>query len=244
MPRKQHLVNLSLEERVGLQKISRSNHHSIREKTRARILLLSDVSCPREQGGSRTDAEIAGQSGCSPLTVSNVRARAAQRGALENIRRGQKQRKARKLGHSLGRSPGIAVSGVDLFGPARRSLAMEPGLVGRALERDAGSRTYWFRDHPQHAQKNTLKSWLEKMWCIPPKEDSRFVAAMEDVLEVYERPYDEQYAVVCLDEAAKQIVGEVREPFSLEPGHPVRFDNEYERRGTCALFMLFEPLVS
>jgi hypothetical protein len=82
------------------------------------------------------------------------------------------------------------------------------------------------------------------MWCIPPKQDARFVAAMEDVLEVYERPYDEQYPVVCLDEAAKQIVGEVREPLPLESGHPVRFDNEYERRGTCALFMLFEPLVS
>ena len=98
MPRKKHLVNLSLEERAGLQKISRSNRHSIREKTRARILLLSDLSCPCEQGGSRSDAEIAGQLGCSPLTVSNVRSRAAGRGALESIRRSeQKQRKARKL---------------------------------------------------------------------------------------------------------------------------------------------------
>ena len=98
MPRKQHLVNLIESERAGLQKISRSNHHSVREKTRARILLLSDLSCPRVQGGSRTDAEIAEQLGCSPLTVSNVRSRAAQRGALESIRRGeQRQRKARKL---------------------------------------------------------------------------------------------------------------------------------------------------
>ena len=44
------------------------------------------------------------------------------------------------------------------------------------------------------------------MWVIPPQEDARFVAAMEDVLEVYERPYDEQRPVVCLDEAAKQIL--------------------------------------
>ena len=43
------------------------------------------------------------------------------------------------------------------------------------------------------------------MWCIAPKEDARFVAAMEDVLEVYERPYDPARPVVCLDEAAKQI---------------------------------------
>ncbi len=56
------------------------------------------------------------------------------------------------------------------------------------------------------------------MWCIPPREDARFVAAMEDVLEVYERPYDEQRPMVCLDEAAKQIVGEVREPLPMQPG--------------------------
>jgi len=70
------------------------------------------------------------------------------------------------------------------------------------------------------------------------------VADMEDVLEVYERPYDEQRPVVCLDEAAKQVIGEVREPLAMQPGQEERFDNEYERRGTCALFLLFEPLVS
>lgn len=84
------------------------------------------------------------------------------------------------------------------------------------------------------------------MWCIPPQQDAHFVAAMEDVLEVYERPYDEQRPVVCLDEAAKQILAEVREPLPMKPtgASTQRFDNEYERHGTCALFLLFEPLVS
>ena len=88
------------------------------------------------------------------------------------------------------------------------------------------------------------------MWCIAPKKDARFVAAMEDVLEVYERPYDAKRPVVCLDEAAKQVLGEVREPLPMKPASASasasasveRYDNEYERRGTCALFMLFEPL--
>jgi hypothetical protein len=80
------------------------------------------------------------------------------------------------------------------------------------------------------------------MWCIPPREDAAFVCQMEDVLEVYERPYDPACPQVCLDEAAKQILGEVREPLPLESGRPQRYDNEYERHGTCALFMLFEPL--
>ncbi len=82
------------------------------------------------------------------------------------------------------------------------------------------------------------------MWCIPPQEDARFVAAMEDVLEVYERPYDPQRPVVCLDEAAKQVLKPVREPLPMESGQVERFDNEYERDGTCALFLLFEPLAS
>jgi transposase len=98
MSRKKHLINLSSQERSGLEKISRSNRASIREKTRARILLLSDVSHSREQGASRTDEEIVKQLGCSPLTVYNVRQRACERGALPSIQRGvQIKRKARKL---------------------------------------------------------------------------------------------------------------------------------------------------
>ncbi len=93
------------------------------------------------------------------------------------------------------------------------------------------------------------------MWCIPPQQDARFVAAMEDVLEVYERPYDPERPLVCLDEGAKQILSEVRVPLPLKPAslkpaslkpasaQVERYDNEYERQGTCALFMLSQPLV-
>lgn len=98
MSRKKHLIKLSSEERAALQKVSRSNRASMREKTRARILLLADESCGREQGGSRSDAEIGEQIACSTLTVYNVRRRAVARGAVESIARGaQAQRKARKL---------------------------------------------------------------------------------------------------------------------------------------------------
>lgn len=67
---------------------------------------------------------------------------------------------------------------------------------------------------------------------------------MEDVLEVYARPYDPKHPVVCLDEAAKQLLGEVREPIPPRRGQPLRYDSEYERCGTCSLFMLFEPLAA
>jgi hypothetical protein len=65
---------------------------------------------------------------------------------------------------------------------------------------------------------------------------------MEDVLEVYQRPFDPQRPVICMDEASKQLVAEVRQPLPPEPGKPLRYDCEYERRGTCNIFMFCEPL--
>jgi hypothetical protein len=65
---------------------------------------------------------------------------------------------------------------------------------------------------------------------------------MEDVLDVYHRPPDEKRPVVCLDEASKQLVGEVVQPLPPEPGRPERFDYEYVRNGTANLFMISEPL--
>jgi hypothetical protein len=65
---------------------------------------------------------------------------------------------------------------------------------------------------------------------------------MEDVLDVYHRPYDAQRPVVCLDECSKQLIGEVREPLPPKPGHVAKQDSEYERRGTANVFMAVEPL--
>ena len=61
---------------------------------------------------------------------------------------------------------------------------------------------------------------------------------MEDVLDVYHRPYDETRPLVCLDEASKQLIGEVAEPIAAEPGQPERFDHEYTRNGVMNLFMI------
>jgi hypothetical protein len=65
---------------------------------------------------------------------------------------------------------------------------------------------------------------------------------MEDVLEVYQRPYDPKRPVVCLDEQSKQLIRETRAPIPARPGYPERVDYEYERNGTANLFMVFEPL--
>ena len=77
---------------------------------------------------------------------------------------------------------------------------------------------------------------------MPEGPSAEFVAAMEDVLDVYHRPYDPQRPVVCLDECSKQLIAEVREPLPPKPGHVAKYDSEYERRGTANVFMAVEPL--
>lgn len=77
---------------------------------------------------------------------------------------------------------------------------------------------------------------------MPESPSAEFVAAMEDVLDVYHRPYDPERPVVCMDEASKQLIAEVREPLSAQPGRIAKYDSEYERRGTANIFMAVEPL--
>jgi len=80
------------------------------------------------------------------------------------------------------------------------------------------------------------------MWVIPPEQSGAFVAHMEDVLEVYHRPYDPQIPMVCMDEQPVQLIQEVRQPLPAEAGKPERYDYEYERNGIANIFMFTEPL--
>jgi hypothetical protein len=69
-----------------------------------------------------------------------------------------------------------------------------------------------------------------------------FVWRMEDVLDLYAKPYDPERPVVCFDEQPRQLIAEVRTPVPAAPGRPQRIDYEYRRQGTANLFLTFEPL--
>ena len=79
---------------------------------------------------------------------------------------------------------------------------------------------------------------------IPPGQNAAFVANMEDVLEIYKRPYNPFVPVVCMDEQPTQLIKETRKEIVIEPGKPQRVDYEYERNGTAENFMFTEPLGS
>jgi hypothetical protein len=79
-------------------------------------------------------------------------------------------------------------------------------------------------------------------WVIPPEADGEFVAPMEEVLETYEKAYDPQCPVLCMDEQPVQLIGETRVPIQATKHHPERVDYEYERKGTASIFLFAEPL--
>ena len=97
-------------------------------------------------------------------------------------------------------------------------------------------------DGAADVKKNQLQPHRKKYWRIPPRGNAAFVACMEDVLEVYARPYDPRRPVVCMDETNKQLIGEVREPLPVAPGQPERIEHEYVRNGVAQIFLEVEPL--
>lgn len=83
---------------------------------------------------------------------------------------------------------------------------------------------------------------MSKYWKIPPEANAAFVASMEEVLAVYQRPYTASCPVVCMDESSKQLIGEVHPPIPLAPGHGQILDHEYVRNGVAEIFVEVEPL--
>src|ERR1700738_1989416 len=126
-----------------------------------------------------------------------------------------------------------------LSGPGRL-CQMEPASARGEGRRTAHCRARQRQHDQADAKKNILKTHRKQQWGIPPDANAAFVATMEDVLEVYQRPHDPQRPLVCLDETSRQLIVETRRPIPAKPGRKARY--EYERNGVANLFMVFAPL--
>src|SRR5690242_18086289 len=115
--------------------------------------------------------------------------------------------------------------------PAGRAGPLVAAAAGRQAGRAGGRRGGLVPDGRARARKNEIKPWLSKQWSIPPPADAEFVWRMEDVLDVYTRPDDPRFPLVCMDETSTQLLREVRPPVPPAPGRPERVDHEYERGG-------------
>ena len=89
--------------------------------------------------------------------------------------------------------------------------------------------------------KKEIKPWLKKHWCLG-KIDSRFICAMEQILDWYEKSYNSRVPVICVDERPCQLIGNIVVPIPMKPGSPKKIDYHYKRNGTCSVFVAVEPL--
>lgn len=124
---------------------------------------------------------------------------------------------------------------------ARRAFAVDRQAARGPHEGAAGD-VRQPGDLTQDAKKDALRPRRSDYWCLPSRADADFVAHMEDVLDVYERPYDPSRPVVCMDEKPCRLLGEARESWAMRPGDDSKVDSEHVRNGTCSIFAFVEPL--
>jgi transposase len=233
---KTYRVTLTESQRASLGRRIAAGTSPARDLTHARILLKADEA---KGGGAGTDAAISTLLDVSTSTIERVRRRFVEQGLEAAIRRRPARREYhRKLdGEQEAHLVALACTPPPV-GRRRWTLRL---LADRFVElRYVDGVSY--ETIRLVLKKNRLKPWLTKRWCIPPEQNGEFVWRMEDVLDVYTRPYDPKRPQVCLDEASKQLLADARPGRPAAPGRAKREDFEYERGGVCNLFLWCEPL--
>jgi transposase len=224
-------VTLTPEEREQLQKMISAGVERARKLTHARILLKADAGW--------LDTAISDALDVSVSTIERVRRRFVEEdlGVALN-RRSPRRKYARKLDGEAEAHMIALVCGQPPAGRARWTLRL---LADKMVELSyVGSLSH--ETVRQTLSRNELKPWQKREWCIPPQASAEFVYHMEDILDVYTQPADDQRPVVCFDETPVQLISETRLPLPPLPGQPERYDYEYRREGVANLFMFFAPL--
>lgn len=231
MPTKKYIVDLTSAERESLLELIRKGNPGARRITRARILLKADEGLK--------DQEVVVILNTSRATVERTRRRFVEgdlaKALNEDPRPGQRTKlDGRQEAHLIALTCSKAPTG-----HADWSLRL---LADKLVELDIVD-SISHETVRQVLKKNELKPWQKKMWCIP-EVSADFVAHMEEILDLYELPFDPQHPLVCFDETSKQLIQEKRVPLPSKPGQVERYDYEYQRNGVRNLFMFFEPLAN
>ncbi|HEU5374076.1 MAG TPA: IS630 family transposase [Ktedonobacteraceae bacterium] len=234
---KKYIVKLDVAQRQQLEDLISRGQAAARKLMHARVLLKADQG---ELGPGWSDEQIAEALEVGLATIGRIRQRFADHGVDDALnRRPQPERPEKRTINGEQEAHLIALCcGKPPEGHERWTMRLlADRFVQLGYVDQVSHKTVWVT-----LRSNKLKPWLKEHWCIPPKANDEFVYRMEDVLEVYTRPYDARFPQICLDEGSKQLLAETREPLPIAPGKPKREDYEYEREGTCRLFLACEPL--
>ena len=194
---------------TGTQRLGLTRSAAAYKQTHARILLMSDES------RSDRDADITSALGVGQSTVERIRKRCVEEGVESALNRKKQLRRRQKRLDGEGEARLIAMAcGEPPEGRASWTLKL---LADQLVECEIVG-TISTETVRQALKKKRTEAVAEQSWCIPPGQSAEFVCAMEDVLEVYQRPYDGNEVLVCMDETSKQQVKETRVPRPAAPG--------------------------
>lgn len=228
---KKYAVDLSQEEQELLNALITSGTQRVRKTNHARILLKADAGW--------TDEAIAAALNVSIPTIQRVRQRFVEQSFEAALHPSPSRRKYQRLLDGVQEAHLVALTcSTPPQGYRRWSLRL---LAEKMVQMDYAHELS-HETVRQVLAENELKPWLRQEWCIPPKANAQFVYHMEDVLDVYQRPFDPRFPLVCFDETPVQLVSETRQAIPMKVGQPERWDYEYHREGTANLFMFFAPL--
>jgi len=249
MPEKKYKVELSAEETGYLREIThKGRKHTAKEILHANILLNTND----KNLSKKTEREISEIFGVSKTTVNEIRKVYAEAGLEAAL-----ERKSRI-------TPPIMSKITGEFEAQMLASALSPPPTGRAnwtlrlLAEHCIERQYIVSiSHSTIGEllnTNEVKPHLSKYWCIPKENDAHFVAHMEDILGIYERPYNPNVPVLCMDEKPVQLLDDIYDrvnakPLRIDPdtglvrpGELERIDYKYERCGVASIFVFCEPL--
>jgi transposase len=228
---KKYIVTLSKSEQEMLKNLTTSGTQRVRKIAHANILLNANTGWQ--------DQEISKALRVSVATIERVRQRFVEKGIEGALTPRRTTRKYQHLLDGAQEAHLIALAcGTPPIGFRRWSLRLLANEMVKMEYIDEVS----YETIRSVMEGNELKPWLKEEWCIPPEQNAEFVYHMEDVLDVYHRPFDPNRPLVCFDETPVQLISETRQSIPMQTDQVARYDYEYRRQGSANLFMFFAPL--
>jgi len=249
MPNEKYKVKLTEEEVKSLKEIThKGNTSSARTIMHANVLLQTNDA----SSNKKTDREIAEMFSISKTTVNQIRKTYATEGLRRALYR-KTRLTAPILSKITGEFEALVIAAALSPAPLERARWTLRLLAEHCMEKQYIVSISYVAIG-EMLNTNQVKPHISEYWCIPKENDASFVANMEDVLNIYQRPYDPLLPVICMDEKPIQFLDEARQrikakPLRVDPdtdivkeGSTEKIDSEYVRCGHGSIFMVTEPL--
>jgi transposase len=236
-PNIKYRVELTSEQREELIEVSKNGKKIAKQVNHANVLLMAD---DRAVAGRWRDEDISQELNIHINTVAGIRKKFVLEGVKPTL-----QRKKRETPPSPSKLDGkqeahlIAICCSDPpSGRVRWTMELlAKELISRKIVILISRETIRTR-----LNQLELHPWKVQRFCIPEEDLPRFIAQMEDVLDVYSEPPDSNAPLICMDEASVELTGDLYPSIPVKPGQPRKEDYHYERNGVEAIFMFIDPI--